>query len=109
MMFVRDAPSSIVLAKSHSQTELEVFFFTVAVDVDAPPDCCRKSNVLPSRDLNVLKVKRDRLWHTREKHVPRRHIRIKTARQKRRRHVKHKDVWVMVRSDSSRVLVTYCF
>ena len=109
MMFVHDTPSSVAFAKSHRQTELEAFFFTVAVAADTPPDRCGKSNVLSRGDLNVLKVKRDRLRHTAEKQVPRRHVRIQTAGQKRRRHVEHKNVWIVIRSDSGAVLVTYRF
>jgi len=76
MMFVRDAPSSIPLTKSHSQTELQVFLFTISVGVDAVPDCRGESNILACGDFDLIKVKCEWPWYTPEKQVPRLHIRI---------------------------------
>jgi len=51
VMFVQDAPASMVLAESHREAELEVGFFAVMLDIHAPPNCRRKGRVLPSGDL----------------------------------------------------------
>ena len=61
MMFVNDAPSSILFTEPHGETELEIGLFAIVLDVDAMTDCRCEGHVVSGRDLHVLKVKCHRL------------------------------------------------
>ena len=60
MMFVNDAPSSLVLTKPHGEAECEVSLFAIAFSIDAMPDCRCEGHIFAGCDFYVFKVERDR-------------------------------------------------
>jgi hypothetical protein len=57
MMLVRNAPPTVDLAETSSQSKFKFFSLTARVDTHASPNRCGEGNVFPSGDPQVVKVK----------------------------------------------------
>jgi hypothetical protein len=55
MMFVNDAPSSLVLTEPHGEAEFEVGLFAIALSIDAMPDCRCEGHIVAGCDSTSSK------------------------------------------------------
>jgi hypothetical protein len=106
MMFMNNAPPSIVLAESHRETEFE-FDSLAAAEIAAATDGSCECNVFAGGYFHVMKIEFDRLGLPCKERSPSLHIGAQPARQEWRRYIEHQYVRVMVFADSIQVFVAH--
>lgn len=102
---MHDAPLAVDLAHPHGQTKFQRFPGAVWSNVDALPRGGCKGNILPARNLHVVKLEGDGLLARGKERLPGRHVGIQASRRKGRRHIEHQDVHVMIIADGRSVFV----
>ena len=80
MMLMHNAPSSIDFAEAHGQSKIQRFSLTVCADAGALSYRRGKGHIVPSSDLQVVKVNGNGLLGPRQKRLPSRHVRVQPSR-----------------------------
>ena len=107
MVFMHNAPPAVVFTEPHRQPKFQIDLLAAAEIATSSNRGCKR-HIVPRSYLNVVKIELHRLGLQSKEPIPRSHICVQTARKKRRRHIEHQNIGVMIRPNSRKVLVADC-
>jgi AraC family transcriptional regulator len=105
VVFVHDAPTSILLAEPHGEAKFEIDFLAGA-QVATSANRSGKGHLGARCDSDVVKIELHRPGCPVVEHIPRRHVCVQPTGQERWGDIEHQDVGVVISANACEVLVT---